>query len=122
MSLLKGLFRRSAKAGSDRGKQQAVLVYLDGAGLPAEVYERNDITTIEDRILAALSGKGLGGYDGNETRPGRAKLYLYGPDAESLSAGIEPVLAGYPPCRNARIVIRSGPPGAKQREVRIPMA
>ena len=121
MSFLDRLLRRTEKAGSVRGNEQAVLVHLDGSSLPAEVCEQNDIATIEDRIIAALAGKGLGEYDGNEIGigTGEATLYLYGPDAEALFALVEPVLAGYPLCRNARVVIRKGGPGASQREIRL---
>jgi len=40
MSFLNRLFRRTKKAGSVGGEEQAVLVHLDGSSLPAEVYDR----------------------------------------------------------------------------------
>jgi hypothetical protein len=122
MSFLKRLFQKPEKASPNPTAEQAVLVYLDGSSLPDEVYEQNDLATIEDRIIAALAGKGLGEFDGNEIGPGGATLYLYGPEAERLFALIEPVLTAYPLCRNARVVIRKGGPGAPQREILLPEA
>ena len=81
-----------------------------------------DLATIEDRIVAALEGKTLGEFDGNEIGSGGTTLYLYGPDAEQLFALIEPLLAAYPLCQNARVTIRKGGPGAPQREVLLPAA
>ena len=86
------------------------------------MYQQCDLATIEDRIVAALAGTGLGEFDGNEIGPGETTLYLYGADAERLFAHLEPILTAYPLCRNARVVIRKGRPGAPQREVRLPNA
>jgi len=102
------------------GEDQAVLVHLDGRGLPPETYEQYDLMTIEDELEAALEGRGLGEFDGNEIGADGATLFLYGRDAERLFAAIEPSLRAYPLCRNARVEIRKGPPGAPAREVRLP--
>ena len=96
---------------------QSVLVYLSGTKLPSEVYEKFDLATLEDQLSAAIAARALGEFDGNEVGPGETKLYMYGPDAEQLFAGIEPILRGYPLCKGAKIVIRKGGPGAGQREI-----
>jgi len=93
---------------------------LDGTSLPTEVYERRDVATLEDELVAVLEGSGLGEFDGDEAGPGETALYLYGPDAGALFAGIEPLLRGNPLCRNARVVVRFGGPGAAEKQVRIP--
>jgi hypothetical protein len=99
---------------------QAVLVYLDTVGLPQEVYDENDLETLESRLEEVISGgKNLGEYDGNEFRPKEVVLFMYGPDAEALFSAIEPTLRDYPLCRGARVQIRRGPPGSAEREVRL---
>lgn len=107
---------------STLGAEQAVLVYLDGVSLPDEIYESCDTSTIEDLLAPVLQDLGVGEFDGTEAGPSDTCLFLYGPDAEKLFAAIEPVLKGYPLCQGARVVIRQGPPGAPQRELRLPVA
>ncbi len=117
-----GIFARLFGKGAQRSAgapEQAVIVHLDGQGLPDEVYERHDLATLEERLADAIRAGALGEYDGNEVGPDETTLYLYGPDAERLFAGVEPVLRGYPLCRNARVVVRRGAPGAEEREVRL---
>ena len=94
-----------------------VLVYLDASGLPDVVYETFDIATLEDSLIGVIKREGLGVYDGHEFGPTEVVLFMYGPDAERLFAGIELTLRGYPLCRNAKVVIRRGPPGAPEREL-----
>jgi hypothetical protein len=97
--------------------EQAVIIYLRGASLPHEVYEKYDVSTLEDQLRETIQRKGLGEYDGNEFGPDETVLYMYGPDAEHLFAGVESVLRAYPLCKEGTAVIRRGPPGAPQREV-----
>lgn len=99
--------------------EQAVLVYLDGQNLRNEVYEEYDLATLEDQLVEVIEREGVGEFDGNDIGPGEVILYMYGPDAERLYAGIEQTLRDYPLCESARIVIRTGGPGAVEREVRL---
>src|SRR3990172_8204995 len=92
-----------------KDEEQAVLVHMTGQGLPPEVHEQYDLMTIEDELEAALEGKGIGEFDGNEIGPDGATLFLYGPDAERLFAAIESSLRAYPLCQHARVEIRRGP-------------
>ena len=121
MSLLSRLFGRSRSESDDR-EGQAVLVHLDGTSLPDEIYEQYDTMSLEGLLTDALEEKGLGAVDGSETGPTETTVFMYGPDAERIFAGIEKVLRSYPLCRNARVVIRTGPIGGPEREVRIPAA
>jgi hypothetical protein len=100
--------------------EQAVLVYLDGQSLPTEVYEQNDLATLEDQLIEVIDSSVLGEFDGNEIGSGEVVLYMYGPSAEALFEGIEPVLRAYPLCKNARVIVRQGGPGAPEREIRLP--
>jgi hypothetical protein len=100
-----------------RTPEQAVLVHLRGTGLPEKVYRENDLATLEDRLSEAIQQAGVGEFDGNEVGVGGATLFMYGPSAEKLFAAIEPVLRASPLCSGARVVIRSGGPGAHERLV-----
>jgi len=75
----------------------------------------DDLATIEDQLTTVLEEDGLGEFDGNETGPTETTLFMYGPDAERLFAGIEDTLRAYPLCKGARVVIRRGEPGAEER-------
>lgn len=121
MSFLRRIFSKSNSPAPENGggNEQAVLVYLDGAGLPDNVYEEYDVVTLEDRLIDVIERERAGGYDGNEYGPDVVTLYMYGPDAERLFSLIEPILRSYPLCENARVVIRKGKPGAQEHEVRI---
>lgn len=96
---------------------QAVLVYLRGNGLPNSVYKEYDLSALEDQLIEAIQSNTLGEFDGNEFGPEETILYMYGPDADKLFAGVESVLRSYPFCKNARVTIRRGPPGSPQREI-----
>ena len=117
MGFFNRLFGREPAKG--HRPQQAVLVYLDGTGLPDEVYEECDLATIEDRLTEVIEREGLGEFDGNEIGPTEVTLFMYGPDAERLFAGIESTLRDYPLCQRARVVIREGEPGARERVLRL---
>lgn len=120
MSILQRLFGKTRAAPVPSGAStNAVLVYLDGQGLPDLVYRDNDLSTLEDQLREVIQAGELGEFDGNEFGPAETTLYMYGPDAERLFAGIESTLRAYPLCQNARVVLRSGGPGANQRELRL---
>lgn len=97
--------------------EQAVIVRLRGSSLPDEVYEKYDISTLEDQLREVIDRKRIGEFDGNESGPEETVLYMYGPDAEQLFAGVESVLRAYPLCKEGVAVIRCGPPGSPEREV-----
>ena len=123
MSLFSRIFGHagdSAAGAAAAHHSQAVLIYLDGTGLSDEIYAECDVSTLEDQIIAAVAG--VGEYDGNEFRETETVLFVYGADAEAAFAALEPTLRSYPLCRNARVEIRKGGPGAAQRELRLPGA
>ncbi|HWA25112.1 MAG TPA: hypothetical protein VG734_05505 [Lacunisphaera sp.] len=109
---------RATKAFIRQGvSRQAVVVHLRGSNLPPDAYEKYDVSTLEEQLQIAIQSKRLGEYDGNEFGPEETVLYMYGPDAEKLFAGVEAVLRAYPLCKEGVAVIRCGPPGSPQREV-----
>ena len=119
MSILKRIFGKTPLDQAQSEQPQAVLVHLDGSGLPDRIYHEYDLATIEDRLIEVLEREGLGEFDGDEVGPGQTTLFMYGPDAERLFDGIEETLRGYPLCQGARVEIRRGGPGAQQRELRL---
>jgi hypothetical protein len=71
MSIFGSLFgkRPSHPGKQEHSPQQAVLVYLDGTGLPGHVYQECDTSTIEDRLTEVVAREGLGEFDGDEVGP-----------------------------------------------------
>jgi hypothetical protein len=121
MGFFDRLFRRKSDSTlSANPNEQAVLIHLDGQSLPDEIYEQYDLETLEDQLTGIMNANSLGKFDGNEFGPEETVLFIYGPDAERLFAGIESAIRAYPLCRGARVVIRKGPPGAPEREMRMP--
>jgi hypothetical protein len=116
-TFLARLFGRKSPAPESESAQQAVLVYLDGLRLPAQIYAQYDVETIEDRLIEVIRRNHLGEFGGNKVRDQTRILLMHGPDAERLYAGIEQTLRNYPLCQRARVVIRKGGPGSAQREV-----
>lgn len=94
-----------------------MLVLLEGTGSPEKVYQQNDLALIADQLKQVIDREGLGQFGGNEFGPTETTLFMFGPDAERLFAGIEPTLRASPVCHGARVLIRRGGPGAEQREV-----
>ncbi|PYP24134.1 MAG: hypothetical protein DMD55_15565 [Gemmatimonadetes bacterium] len=100
------------------GTSEALAIYLDGTGLPDDVYTRCNINELVERVDAALGGseKIRGSWSG----PRETSLYLYGPSADAMFDKLQSVFADYPLCQNARVVIRHGNPALDSRTVRLP--
>jgi hypothetical protein len=115
MGILDKLLKKKQQPKSD----ECVLIHLDGAGLPDQVYQECDLSTLEDMLAEAIERSHAGELDGNEIGPMETTIFTYGPDADRLYRAMEPVLKEYPLSRNARIVIRKGGPGSPQTEVHL---
>ena len=76
------------------------------------------IFEIEDQLAKAVEFGSVGQLDGNEIAvDGRDNLfYLYGPNADSIFAAIEPVLLQWDILSEARVLLRYGPPGLDTRQ------
>lgn len=59
-------------------EQHAVLVHI--TSLPDDA----GLDEVEDPLIEAIEGAGVGEFDGNEIGPDEAVLYLYGPDGDAL--------------------------------------
>jgi hypothetical protein len=120
MGIFDKLFRSTEPKSAELDTREAVLIHLDGTGLPDSVYDECDLMTLEDQLIAALGPKGE--VDGNEIGEGVTTLFLYGLDSEAMYAAIEPVLISYPLCQNARVDIRKALPNnenAPQRTIQL---
>jgi hypothetical protein len=69
---------------------------------------------LEDQLIAAIGGAGVGEFDGNEVGPDGAHLYMYGPDARALHDAIAPVLSSAQLPPGTVVVRRYGDPGAPE--------
>jgi hypothetical protein len=101
------------------GRNEGLAIYLDGIGLPDAVYETCTADGLAGLMYGTLTSLG-GEIRGSWVGPNETAIYLYGPDAEEMFAGLEPILAAYPLCGNARVVIRHGNPALNPRTVRMP--
>jgi hypothetical protein len=114
-----GLFDKFLKKKEQPKLDECVLIYLDGVNLPDDVYNECDTSTLEDQLIEAIKRDQAGELDGHETGERETTIFTYGPNADDLYRAMEPVLATYPLCRNARVVIRKGGPGSPQTELKL---
>lgn len=94
---------------------QAVLVYIPSPSAETPV----EVPGLEARLSELIGRDKLGIFEGVRPNPNGATVRMYGPDAKRLFAGIEELLRGEAACEGARVVIRTGGPGAPEREVRL---
>lgn len=84
------------------GVHEGLAVYLDGVGLPDEVYATTDVNFVVEEIDRLLGD--AGGFEAHWQGPTETALYLFGRSADEMAARIAPFLASYPLCRGARVV------------------
>ena len=108
-----GIFDKFKQDEQPPATQHAVIVQFNY--LPATL---DELTKLEDQLVAAVEQSGAGQFDGNEIAlDGRdTLLYMYGPDADKLYAAIEPVLLMWDALSEARVLLRYGPPGTETRQ------
>lgn len=99
--------------------EHAVIVYFDNYG---STY-LSRLFALEDVLTEAIDAAGVGEFDGNEISADGTDgtLYMYGPDADKLMAVVIPVLEKSDFTRQARVILRYGPPedGVREVEVRL---
>jgi hypothetical protein len=82
------------------GNRETISIYLDGVGLPDEVYEKADFDQIMSDISDAVKTQGAGefrGFSQGETETG---LYIFTPSADSTYATLRGVIARHPLFQN----------------------
>lgn len=115
MRFLRKLFGKSEATGP-AAPEHAVLVHFQ--------YDGTDLSPLFDlecELERAIAGAGVGELDGNEVASdgSRGTLYMYGRDGDALLATIRPALDECDFMKQARVVIRYGPPedGVEEREI-----
>lgn len=115
---------RALSVASDPGGggacEQAVVVQArladDGFGSDED---RALLDALEAELIGAVENYRAGEFDGAETGMGFATLFLYGPDADSLFAVVEPVLRAARLRPGSHAVKRYGPPGSDEARVQL---
>lgn len=80
------------------------------------------IFALEDALTEAINATAVGEFDGNDVGQGECILYMYGPDADALSAAIQPVIvAQRQMLAGGQMLLRYGPPEDGVRETQIPI-
>ncbi|MCU0760132.1 MAG: hypothetical protein MUF07_13175 [Steroidobacteraceae bacterium] len=97
--------------------EHAVIVYFDNYGST----DLSRMHALEDALSDAIDKAGVGEFDGNEISSDGTDgtLYMYGPDADKLMAVVKPLLEKTDFTRQARVVLRYGPPADGVREVEV---
>ena len=103
------------------GNREIISIYLDGVGLPDEVYANADFDQIVSEISEAVAPKGMGEYRGFSQGETETALYIFAPSADSTYAALQGVIAKHPLFQNARVVLKYLAPQKPEREFRIAM-
>jgi hypothetical protein len=103
------------------GITECLAIFLDGVGLPDEVYQSTDINELADQINDILEAKSAGEIHGSWAGPEETGIFILGPSAQGLFEALSPVLNSYPLAQNARVVIRHGKPELNPETLRMPM-
>jgi len=88
-------------------------------GSPDEV---SRLFALEEQIEKAIRAAKAGEFDGNEFGGNECVFYMYGPDADTLFAAVQPVIAAVSPPRGAHAIKRYGSaddPGAREERVEL---
>ena len=108
---------RDARVLRQFGTHECLAIFLDGVGLPDEVYANLDFDTTVSEIGTAAGPDSYHGFrQGNE----ETGLFFFGSNADDMFTRVEPVLQRLPIGQNARVVIRHGQKDLNPRELRMP--
>jgi hypothetical protein len=97
--------RKAISVVEQKPEEQALLITLSGP-----IHDIQDIHTIEDELITAMTSSTVGEVDGHDfaTDGSSATIYLYGPDADKLLLAASPVLMKFEIARGARLTRRYG--------------
>jgi len=109
----------AARAPLPFGRQQSLVLYLDGVSLPQQVYSELDFDAVVADIEKALAQASPALHD-TWSGPEETALYFFGSDAEEMLRRAETTLLRTPVCQNARVVLRHAKPSPPRRELRLP--
>lgn len=102
------------------GNLETVELYLDGVGLPEQVYADLDFEAFYGRIVDALKGEGAG--DPRAVWSGQTEtgIFIYGNDAAVIERILQSIFPTEPILENSRMVLRRREPNAALEERRMP--
>jgi hypothetical protein len=83
------------------GTTEGLALYLDGTGLPPEVYAENDVNEFLDDLHEALGGTGA--LQSFWETAHTTAVYLYGASADAMRSAVGELLATHPLARNSRL-------------------
>jgi hypothetical protein len=83
------------------GTTEGLALYLDGTGLPPEVYAANDVNEFLDELHEALGGTGA--LQSFWETAHTTAVYLYGVSAEAMRSAVGGLLTTHPLARNSRL-------------------
>ncbi|MEQ1935247.1 MAG: hypothetical protein ABL962_15415 [Fimbriimonadaceae bacterium] len=101
------------------GNRETISIYLDGVGLPDEVYENADFDQIVNEISETVNSRGAGEYRGFSQGETETALYVFAPSADSTYEALQGVIAKHPLFQNARVVLKYMAPEKPEKEFRI---
>ena len=88
------------------GNRETIAIYLDGVGLPNEVYADADFDQIVSEISEAVKSGRAGEYRGFSQGETETALYIFAPGADATYAILQSVIAKHPLFQNARVVLK----------------
>ncbi len=99
---------------------QSVIVHLRLTDGDIGSFEDEEpIEELTSRIEALMQSSGTGELDGDEWGGGYCKLFLHGPDANSIAETVLPHLLGFPARPGSYMVKRYGAPGAAEELIEL---
>lgn len=81
--------------------------------------DEEPIEELTCRLEAAMDASGTGELEGDEWGGGYCKLFLHGPDANSIVDAVLPDLLGFPARPGSYMVKRYGAPGAAEELIEL---
>ncbi len=99
---------------------QSVIVHLRLTDSDIGSFEDEEpIEELTSRIEALMQSSGTGELDGDEWGGGYCKLFLHGPNADSIVDAVLPDLLGFPARPGSYMVKRYGAPGAAEELIEL---
>ncbi len=99
---------------------QSVIVHLRLSDSDiGNLEDEEPIETLTCRLESVMDSTGAGELDGDEWGGGYCKLFLHGPDANSILQAVLPDLLGFPARPGSYLVKRYGAPGASEELIEL---
>ena len=105
--------------------EHALLIRMSVEAFQNTGHMVSDVVALEKELAASLGNRGeVDGHEfglavGGSTQLQEATIFIYGGNADTMFAAIEPVLKGHVQLAGAMVTLRFGPPGSAERLVEI---